>query len=294
MPKRTAKAGQVPGEAGGPVVGRMADIPMDAIREPELPARETMDGDKLAELKDSMRAIGLQQPILVFEVSTGFEVIAGHRRYLAARELSWPNIRAIVYPAGFIDRDAVMIHENVIREDLNPAQEAVFYAQLIERRSLDEAGICALVKRSPDYIADRLKLLRGSEKVFAAVRDGEISLRVARALNRFPDRMMGDYYLDCAIRAGTSGPVVEQWLRDYLAQQGAPQTAHHAVRTEAVALQTEIAKPACFLCGGALDPYNLVSVYIHKWELREIREKLDVRNDEPETPSAPAKPEREN
>lgn len=272
---------QYAGAQFGTEAARFLSIEMGAIAEPELPARETMDEQKMLELSESMSAIGLQQPIIVEEMSSGFRIVAGHRRFLAARRIYWTHIPALVYPAGAVDVIAVMVHENACREDLNPAQEAVWFMQLIEARHLDEAGICALTKRSPTYIGDRLALLRNDERVFEACRSGEISFAVARVLNRFKSESMRRYYLDAAIRAGTSAKVVEQWLRDYEAQTltNVAEAVERSTTVASVAVEDSPDKVKCMFCGGDRDPYNLVAVMIHKWELAHILKALDVRRE---------------
>lgn len=272
---------EIAGKQYGTADARFMSIEMAAIAEPELPARETMDEGKLDELSESMAAIGLQQPIIVEETTSGFRIVAGHRRFLAARRIFWKHIPALVYPAGTVDTVAVMLHENIIREDLNAAQEAVWFAQLIETYHLDEAGICALTKRSTTYIGDRLALLRNDEKIFEACRSGQITFAVARVLNRFSSESMRRYYLDAAMRSGTSAKVVEQWLRDFEAQamSGIAEAVDGPITVSAVANPDTPDKIKCFCCGGDRDPWNLVAVMIHKWELAHILKALDVRRE---------------
>lgn len=249
-------------------------IPLDLIGEPELPARERMDFDALEDLKTSLKAVGLLSPIVVVKRGRGYETVAGHRRLLAARELKWPSIRAFVYPEGWEDADAAMLHENIVREQLNAAEEAVFFAQLLEKRKLDEAGLCALVKRSPDYIGDRLELLRRDPEVFEALRKGKINYSVARVLNRFPDEPTRRSFLDQAIRSGTSATVVQQWWDDW--------RSYHFPELQRINQDTPLPPTIpqeshgieCFVCGGYKDPYNLVTVLIHKWELAEMQRLL--------------------
>jgi ParB/RepB/Spo0J family partition protein len=263
-------------ERNGPnVLPELLTLPLELVDEPPLPARETMDGAALSELKESMSVLGLMSPIVTVKRGKRYVTVAGHRRLLAARGLAWPEIRAFVYPEGWRFQVAAMLHENIIREELNAAQEAVFFAQLLEVHKLNEETLCAAVKRSPDYVGDRLRLLRGDEKIFAKLRDGTIALSVARILNRFTDPLMRNYYLDAAVRSGTSARVVEQWFHDWQASTlpGANlQPAPAAPGPEAPVIPNAV---ACFLCGGDKDPFNLLTVYIHKWELAEIRKNLD-------------------
>jgi ParB family chromosome partitioning protein len=249
----------------------LENIPLALIAEPELPARERMDAEALYDLKLSLAELGLLSPIVVKRKGAGFQVVAGHRRFLAARELHWHEIRAFVYPAGWQDADAAMLHENIVREALNPAEEAIFFAQLLEKNKLDEAGLCRLVKRSPDYIGDRLELLRRDPEVFEALRHGRITYSVARVLNRWPDEQMRRYHLDQAIRSGTSGRVVQQWWDEWKSYHVPDAQRVNQNTPVPPQLTAEYHTVECALCGGFKDPYNLVAVMIHKWELLEMQ-----------------------
>lgn len=250
-------------------------LPMDKILEPELPARESMDERKLEDLKESMAELGLLSPILVVMQEGLYEIVAGHRRYLAARGLGWKAIPAILYDDADAAKEAAMLHENVVREDLNPAEEAVFIAQLIDKYNLDEEGICKMMRKRPDYIADRLRLLREDPQVFQALRTGRINFAVARELNKFDDETMRRYYLDAAIRSGCASRVVTQWLNEWRANRVTVNTEAEPTPAASAPVNPEPYKFACEFCGGDKDPYNLVTIQVHRWELEEIHKVLN-------------------
>lgn len=274
--KRAKPNGAAP-RAPADELPELISIPIVDINEPKLPAREQMDADEMRELQESIRDIGLLSPIVVVKRAKRYEVVAGHRRLLAARGLGWELIRAFVYPEGWRNQTAAMLHENIIRENLNPAQEAVFFAQLIEARKLDEQGLMRLVKRSANYIGDRLSLLRGDELVFDKLRAGIINFSVARLINRVGDDAMRHYFLEQAVRSGTNARVVEQWIHDWQASQVPGGNTQPVPLPPSQAEAPAPDKICCFLCGGDKDPYNLITVLIHKFELAEIRRLLDVR-----------------
>jgi len=278
-----------PGESKLPTFAR---IEMSRIIEPELPARATMRDDKMRELVESMRELGQLDPVIVEQHEAMYELIAGHRRYLAARELKWTQLNAMVYAEGGAPKEAVMLHENLIREDLNPAEEALFMAQVREKHELDEAGLCRVFRRSADYIAGRFALLRGDSEVFAALQRGELRLGVAHELNRITDEGTRRYYLDLARRSDPSARVVHSWVAEWVAQQrptlplgpgaaGAPGAggAPGADGAEAAAPGAggapvepgpQVPFFGCELCGGTKDPYNLITVQMHKWHWTDI------------------------
>lgn len=271
-PDRTRKHG--PG-VSAPAAAELMTIPLDLVADPNLPARESMDQGAMDDLMQSLRDLGLLSPIVVVRRRDEFEVVAGHRRTIAARALHWTEIRAFVYPEGWEDADAAMLHENIVRENLNAAQEAVFFSQLLDKHKLDEASLCRLVKRSADYIGDRLDLLRKDPKVFEALRSGAITYAVARVLNRFPDETWRRYYLHQAITSGTSARVVQEWWDAFKVEHFPDvQRVNQDTPLPASVTAAPSSSVECFLCGGSKDPYNLVSVLIHKWELTEIHRLL--------------------
>lgn len=264
-------------------------IPIAQIDEPPLPMRASMDDAKLAELAESIREVGLQQPITVVErkhkctcselvecdplsacptfTGSRFEIVTGHRRFIAHQMLNRTEVLCIVRQPDEVQQIAAMIAENFCREDVNAADEAIWMAQLVEMHNFTEEDLIKATRRSADYIGDRFRLLRGDPQVFAAVQAGKISHSTARELNKFRDDAMRPYFLDLAIRGGTPSRIVRRWIDDHILQS-APQQASAPVVTAAPEVQPVVVHvPECALCGGNKDPYNLVNVTIHKWEL---------------------------
>jgi len=257
-------------------------IPLADIDEPRLPARVAMDEHKLRELAASMRDIGLLQPISVVRRDLRFEIEAGHRRFMAAKELDWRDIPALVFEPGELVEGAAMLAENIIREDLNAAEEAVLFAQSQEKFNLDEAGLVDRFRRTPDYIGDRLRLLRDDEQVFNALLARRINFSVARELNKCEDQDHRRYLLDAALRGDVGARTVAGWIRDWRVN------TRHVTPGEATTVPAETVHeqvdgtPECVFCGGRKDPWNLENVYIHKWELAEIKRILQRPAETPE------------
>lgn len=249
-------------------------IPLFLIDEPELPMRAQMDEGKLTELMNSIVQIGQQLPVQVREKDGRYEIITGHRRFIALHRLGRDNIMALVLKPGEDAGLAAMIAENSEREDVNRAEEAIWLAQILEKYNATEDQLCALVKRSPDYVADSFRLLRLDSHVFRAVLDNKINFSVARELNKCTDEAMRRNFLDQAIRSGTSARVVTEWVKNWKVNTGGvaipvtqPAASPDGTPAPAFAL-------SCELCGGSKDPYNLVMIYIHKWELDHIKRML--------------------
>jgi len=250
-------------------------IELSLIDPPPLPARQAMDDQKLAELRENMREIGLLQPIGVVEKDGRYEIEYGHRRYTCACDLGWVTLECKVYHPSELASGAAMLAENIYHEELTAAEEAILFQEHRELYGLDEAQLCQRFKVSPDYLGDRLRLFRGDPHIFDAVLKRRISYAVARELNKCEDQPHRRYLLDLAIRCGYPSRVVTDMIRQWRAQVqplAQPQVTHPPVEQPAAAAEY---RPECCICGGYRDPWELVNVMIHKDELAMIRKHLE-------------------
>lgn len=252
----------------------LKQVALADIDEPPLPARMAMDDEKLNALAQNMAAIGLLSPICLKANDLRYEIEAGHRRFVAARLLGWRDIRALVYQPGELAEGAAMLAENIYREDLSAAEEAILFEQTREKYNLDEAGLCARFHVTPDYLGDRMRLLRDDKDVFAALLARKITFTVARELNKCKYDDDRRYLLDIAIRTEYGGRVIADQRRQLEAQHMGTQVAQPPEQPATDVPQAEPYRLECAICGGHKDPFNLVIVHIHKWEWEQILEKL--------------------
>lgn len=266
---------------------------LDQLVEPELVAREFMDEEKLYELRDSIRAIGLIQPLAVVQVGpkpappygdtpeerrraaedarVRFEIVAGHRRYYACRMIPLAEIPVLVYPSKDLALEAVKLHENLCREDLSPAEEAIFVEELIEKYDLTEDQLIRTLHRSADWIEQRRALLRGDSEVFDALRARKISVGHARELNKCADEQHRRYLLSIAVTSGVTIGALRSMVQQHKMEQ-LPQPAGNGNGDAAVPGYVPPPNPLkCFVCDGEKDPQNLECIHVHKWELEGFR-----------------------
>lgn len=193
-----------------------AEVPIALIDEPEHPARASMDEQKLDDLTESIRAIGLIQPISVARLGERYEVIAGHRRRLAAARAGLVAMLCVIYPSKELALEAVKTAENGEREDLNPAEEAIYFHELLEGKcGGDVDRLCDVVKRKRPYVEGRLLLFQGDEHVFARLQEGKITIGVAHELNRCSDHAHRRMFLHQAIVGGATIAVVKGWIDEW-------------------------------------------------------------------------------
>jgi ParB/RepB/Spo0J family partition protein len=250
-------------------------ISLAEIDPPDIAMRVAMDDIKLRELRENMAELGLIQPLCVVARDGRYVIEDGHRRFTCACDLGWATIRCEVYHPAEIADGAVMVAANRHREDPSAAEEALLFAEHREKYNLDEAGLCARFRVSPDYLGERFRLLRGDETVFAAVLARRISFAVARELNRCENEAHRRYLLDVAINTGYSSRVMADHVRQWRAAGAPPASAQPSSASVEPAAPAPEYKQECVLCGGYRDPWNLESVLIHKAELQMILTQLE-------------------
>ena len=151
--------------------------------------RQQFDPDGVSGLADSIRSQGLIQPVVVRpRLEGGYELIAGERRWRAARAAGLTSVPAVVREAD--DRDTLLLGlvENVAREDLSPVEEARAYALLIDEFALSLPEVAERVGKSKPSVSNRLRLLELSDDLLEMVDRGELTEGHARAVLAVPDQ----------------------------------------------------------------------------------------------------------
>jgi len=165
--------------------GALRDLPLSAIRVSRRQPRRTFAEDELNELAESIRQLGVVQPVLV-RPATGdpptYELIAGERRLRAARLAGLASIPAVVRTVDEAGSLEIALAENVARQDLNPIEEAHAYAALADEFGLTHERIAELVGKSRVSVTNLLRLLELPDEVQTNVEQGELSEGHARAL----------------------------------------------------------------------------------------------------------------
>ena len=166
---------------------RVALIPVDAIAANPFQPRRNFDQVELESLSQSVRANGVLSPILVRAVANDrYEIVAGERRWRAARLAGLTEIPALVRDANDPQALELALIENLQRADLNPIEEAAGYRQLIEEHGFSQDALAQRLGKARPTLANSLRLLTLPDSVQAMVRDGRLSAGHARALAALP------------------------------------------------------------------------------------------------------------
>jgi ParB family chromosome partitioning protein len=174
---------------GGAGQTELAHLPVETIHPNPRQPRKRFNGEATSALADSIRAQGLVQPVVVRpRRAGGFELIAGERRWRAAREAGLPAVPALVREAD--DRDTLLLGlvENVAREQLSAVEEARAYALLLDEFELSLGDLSERVGKAKPTVSNRLRLLELPDDVLALVERGDLTEGHARAVLAVPDQ----------------------------------------------------------------------------------------------------------
>lgn len=172
---------------------RMAEIDPKADQ-----PRKNFDAEALSQLADSIAANGILQPILVRETGDRYEIIAGERRFRAARLAGLSEIPALVLEADDESAAKYALIENLQREDLNPYEEAAAIRKLMDEYGLSQEQVAGSIGRSRSAVANALRLLDLPEDAVKLVTDGTLSAGHARTLLGLLDKgQIGDVARKC-------------------------------------------------------------------------------------------------
>jgi len=170
--------------------------------------RKAFSDEAITALADSIREHGMLQPIVVRPISSGgYQIVAGERRWRAARMAGLDEVPVNIKELSDLETMQIAIIENLQRENLNPVEEAAGYAELIEKYGMTQEKVAKMVGRSRSAVANSVRLLALPDRVIKMLENGDISAGHARALLGFEDEEM---LIATALRAADGGLTVRQ------------------------------------------------------------------------------------
>ncbi len=173
----------LPESVAGEEVGELRELPVGLIKPNPKQPRTHFDADALAGLAASIETSGVVQPLLVRPLHDGsYELIAGERRWRASQQAGLEKVPAIVRDSEHAERLQVALIENMVREDLNPVEEARACAALVEDLGLSKEDLARRIGRSRPAVSNLIRLLDLPDEAIALLESGELSEGHGRAL----------------------------------------------------------------------------------------------------------------
>ncbi|MFH0917425.1 MAG: ParB/RepB/Spo0J family partition protein [bacterium] len=196
-----------------PVGGGIIDLSVSVIRRNPRQPRRAFEPAALDELATSIASVGVVQPVIVREVEDGYELIAGERRWRAAQKAGFTVIPAIVRAASDVESLEIALVENVVRQQLNPVDEAYALRVLLEDLGVTQENLAARVGKSRSAIANKIRLLDLPAGIQESLSSGALSEGHGRALLGLSERGRQLQLARRAVDRGLSVRQVEEEVR---------------------------------------------------------------------------------
>lgn len=177
-------------------VENVQNIDINNLKPNENNARKTFDEESLESLAESIKKYGVIQPLVVLNKGKYYEIVAGERRYKAAKMAKLKSVPVIVKQLDSKDKDMVSMIENIQREDLNAYEEAMAYKNLMNDYNMTQNELSDLIGKSRTYIANTVRLLSLDDRTISELEDKNITSTQARALLGVEDLTERYKYLD--------------------------------------------------------------------------------------------------
>jgi ParB family chromosome partitioning protein len=280
----------IPSEAVGESDSLLRVVPISHIRPNAFQPRSHFDDEAMASLAASIKAVGLLQPVLVRELhdeAETYELIAGERRWRAARRAGLQTIPVLVQVADDVASLEHALVENLHRVDLNALEEAAAYQQLIDEFGLTHEQVASRVGRGRATITNTLRLLQLPAGAQQALAERTISAGHARALLGTPDRALQERLVTRIVEEGLTVRAVEDLVRTGGAElrvvpepeaegEGEAEAAGEAAESGATTARSDASTrrtaPRKLPEPGVLELEELLSTYLN------TRVKVDIQN----------------
>lgn len=229
-----------PDASAAAALGELIDLSLDDLQPGRYQPRTEMDEQALESLAQSIRSQGVLQPLVVRQLDSGYEIVAGERRWRAARMAGLTTVPTVVREIGDDIAMAVALIENIQREDLNPLEEAAALERLISECSMTHTQCAEAVGRSRASVSNLLRLTELEPRVQEYLRQGSLEMGHGRALLGAPEQRQAEL----AEQVVTRGLTVRQTeaLVHSLSETDKPKEPDDAKNPRLVSLEQQLSE----------------------------------------------------
>jgi len=224
-------------------------VKINLIDEPKKRIRESIDLGGVQELAGSIREVGLINAITIKRVKNRFEIIAGHRRYLACKMLGLKEIDANIEKKTEVESEEIKIAENIIREDLNPIDIANKLLYMENKLKVPAEKIAKRQGKTKNWVERKIMLLKLPVDCIDSIKERMISEKVGIELGKIEDTIERKRLLSYAIAHGATWKVVNDWVINYKTNRGIEERIINKELSHAETQGQTVVKVKCMLCG---------------------------------------------
>src|SRR5712691_365904 len=237
---------------------------------PSEPMRVAMGDEAMADLKRSIRDVGVLQALLVFPLGDSYEIIDGHRRYVATEDVAVEYLPCRVFDTAEEARYAMMLDATMCHEDFTPAEEGQQFLELAEKHGWTMEQLCAKFRKSENYINSRTILVMKDPRIADAINARKISMAQAHELlhEKDPDRR-GTRLLLC-LEHGYNARELKAMRLNLDVENTITASGDKKYTPEFAVPPPASAPVVCVWCALGDDPENIRQVPVHWYHMREL------------------------
>ena len=265
------------------------EILIDEITVPKILMRDEKEEEGLSELAWSIKRMGLINAITVRPKGGKYELVAGWRRLKAHGLIPKTHIRALVKDYTDDESFDIMAHENLFRQDVDPVDEAIFIAKILESGKFGEEELAKRFNHTVDWIKDRMAILTYPDYLIAYLKKRKIPLGVAKYLGAITDEVYRKMYVDQAAAFGTTVVQAEYLHRQWEMGLLAPSETIIPPPSTELGREAPKVKVQCKKCGKTAISPNIENVFIHKECPVQTEPSSSDQADKPGDNKSPAK-----
>lgn len=214
---------------------KLTHINLSDLDLPEFEAHTNIDEENIREISESIKTIGILEPLIVRKLNKRFEIVVGCLRFRAARLAGLKAVPCIIFSLNDEQAEIFKIHENLKRVDLDHIDQGNTFIMMIDKFKMTEESISKIVGKSISYISNHINLITQDPDLTAAVKDGSLSFSQARELLQVTDIPTRKQFQSYCQNAGATVRVLKQWIQEYKSSQAlihssesdTPEPTHH-------------------------------------------------------------------
>lgn len=238
------------------------ELNTDLVDDPETDIRTNIENQKLEELAQSIKNVGLINPITVKRNDKRYEVVTGHRRLIACKIAGIPRITAFVTKLPEQTLDVMKIDENVFREDVSPVSMAKYIYRTMKKRELSTREMGDYLGKTQQWVNTMLRILDLDQDTKEAINEGTLNYTSALELAKIKEPEAREALTEAAKRGGAHTRVVKQWVRDYQEEKEYQESRELEGEGEEETYIPPVSKRRCVVCGDLKSSGTLINIEV--------------------------------
>jgi len=255
--------------------GKYQTISLDRLIDPERPLRDDLTQESVKDLTNSIAQVGIINPLVVKKSGDKFELVAGHRRLVAAGCAGLTEAPCIIIKAKGMKGELIKLQENMARDDINPIEWAKHLSYIKQEYKLENTKIAKMLGMSESWVGQHLQILEYPPKLLEAISTDQIAFSSARELAQITDPKKRDIYIEHAVKGGLTPTLAARWRKEANRQPLSGEKGD--VDADGEPIPSYEPEPfRCKVCENIIEPQDMLTITIHR-ACRPMKERPDTK-----------------